>query len=292
MLHDRTNATTAIKEGALRFAVTQCACVVGDSAANRATLADACREAARRGCSLLLAPELCSTGYDFAAARAGAEDRQGPWCAGVRALADEHRVTVVHGMSERDGARVFNTLAVTPPDGNAGTWYRKAHLFRSRSVDERDVFSAGDEAVVAPMGGAVCGLALCFDLRFPEFFHTLAGKGAAVLLIAAAWPRARIEHWRVLLRARAVDSQCFVVASNRVGSDNGLPFGGYSAIIDPWGTVLAEADGEQPVVLDADIDLSRVAATRERLPICTSRRAELYDATETPAKSRSRKEDQ
>jgi len=121
-------------------------------------------------------------------------------------------------------------------------------------------------------------LAVCYDLRFPELWRSYADGGAILVLIPAAWPSRRIEHWRLLLRARAVENQFFVAGCNRAGggADAGQdPFGGYSALSDPWGHVLAEG-GPEPELLFAGLDLDEVARARRLVPFLEDRRPEVY----------------
>jgi omega-amidase len=121
-------------------------------------------------------------------------------------------------------------------------------------------------------GGA---LAICYDLRFPELFRSYATRGAGVILLPSEWPHPRLEHWRTLVQARAIENQCFLVACNRVGADRNSQFCGHSLIVDPWGTTLVEG-GEDGELLLATLDLTAVAAVRERMTVLRDRRPELY----------------
>ena len=115
------------------------------------------------------------------------------------------------------------------------------------------------------------GLATCYDLRFPEQFRLLLDAGAEVVLLVAAWPAKRVAHWRLLAQARAVENQSYVVACNTAGTHAGVPMGGHSIVVDPWGAVLAEA-GEDEEVLVVDLDLDLVRATRTQFPVLADRR--------------------
>jgi predicted amidohydrolase len=130
---------------------------------------------------------------------------------------------------------------------------------------------AGDDLVTVPSPWGTLGLATCYDLRFPELFRGLLDKGMEHLVMCSAWPEKRIEHWRILLRARAVESQVFVFATNCVGTNGGVVLGGRSAVIDPWGNVVAEA-GTGEEVLRVDVDPALVSQTRETLPVLKDRR--------------------
>ncbi len=142
-------------------------------------------------------------------------------------------------------------------------------------MEEDRYLEAGRAPVLAQTPWGVCGLAVCYDLRFPELFRVYAAAGAPLMLLVAEWPRRRIEHWRALLRARAIENQCFVAAVNRTGESRGEAFGGHSLALDPWGETLVEGGGA-PALLTVDIPLEKAAAARERLPALRDRRPQAY----------------
>ncbi|RME35455.1 MAG: carbon-nitrogen family hydrolase, partial [Deltaproteobacteria bacterium] len=167
---------------------------------------------------------------------------------------------------------VFNTSYVVDNGEVAGS-YRKLHLF---SVMREDRFlAAGNEAVIVDTSVGRLGLAICYDLRFPELFRKLALGGAEIICLPAEWPKPRQEHWRTLLRARAIENQMFVAACNCCGIQGKLDFFGMSLLIDPWGDVLAEG-GETDTVIRADFDLAKMHAFREQIPCFNDRRPEIY----------------
>ena len=196
---------------------------------------------------------------------------------------------------ERTGAadgRLANTSCLVGPDGTTLAVYRKIHLFdvalRGVEFRESDTIAPGDEAVVVPLalpeGGddtvrPVLGLTLCYDLRFPELYRVLALGGATVVAVPAAFTATTgPAHWEILLRARAVEDQVFVIGAGQVGD---LPAGmprchGHSMIVDPWGTVLAERDDPSPGVALADLDLRFPGEVRARLPVLANRRPGAY----------------
>lgn len=173
-----------------------------------------------------------------------------------------------------DGRHLWNTSVVLGPDGERVASYRKVHRFGFGQGEPR-LMEAGADLVVAdlpaPADALTIGLSTCYDLRFPELYRGLVDLGAQLFLVPAAWPAARVEAWRLLLRARAIEDQCFVVACNTAGTHAGLQMGGRSAVIDPWGTVLAEA-GTEEEVLSVDIDPGLVASARRDFPVLTDRR--------------------
>ncbi|SOC56837.1 carbon-nitrogen family hydrolase [Ornithinimicrobium cerasi] len=173
-----------------------------------------------------------------------------------------------------DGRHLWNTSVVLGPDGKVVATYRKVHRFGFGGGEPR-LMEAGTELVVvdlpAPADALPAGLSTCYDLRFPELYRGLVELGAQLFLVPAAWPAPRVEAWRLLLRARAIEDQCFVVACNTAGTHAGLRMGGRSAVIDPWGRVLAEAGTEQEV-LSVEIDPGLVATARTDFPVLADRR--------------------
>jgi predicted amidohydrolase len=246
------------------------------------------RAAAADGARLVVLPEKWSALGAGEALQAGAQPLDGPALTWARALARELGIDLVAGsISERiDGEqRLRNTSAHVGPDGEIRATYRKVHMF-DVVVDgtvyrESDHEQAGDELVVSETAGGVqLGLSICYDVRFPELYRILAVRGARVFTVPAAFtvPTTR-DHWEVLLRARAIEDQAFVVAANQIGEhDCGPPAlrsGGRSMIVDPWGIVLARAaDLEGHIV--ADLDLDAQARIRRELPSLANRRPAAY----------------
>ncbi|GAA1952100.1 carbon-nitrogen family hydrolase [Catenulispora subtropica] len=170
--------------------------------------------------------------------------------------------------SAPDGT-LYNTSVFRGP-GAVAAQYRKIHRF-GFSEGEATLMGPGEDLVTVTSPWGTLGLATCYDLRFPELFRGLLDKGMEHLVMCSAWPEKRIEHWRVLLRARAIENQVFVFATNCVGTNGGVPLGGRSAVIDPWGNVVAEGGGEEEV-LRVDVDPALVAQTRDTLPVLKDRR--------------------
>jgi len=221
---------------------------------------------------VVVLPELWISGaFDVDAAARLAEPIDGPLVERFRALA-ETTATWVHlgAYPERVDERTYNTSVVVAPDGSIAATYRKRHLFGFDGGETR-LMTAGEDLVVLPTPIGRTGLATCYDLRFPEHFRALVDRDATAVLVASGWPERRIEHWRVLLRARAIEDQCWVVACNGVGTHAGVTLGGRSAVIDPLGEVVAEAGADEEVlVAELDPDLSE--RWRSEFPALDDRR--------------------
>ncbi len=244
------------------------------------------REAAARGAELVVLPEKWPVLGTPEQTAAGAEPLDGPSLAWARADARASwGSTSSPARSPRrspapTGAR---TRACTSgPDGEDRAIYRKIHMFDvevgGRAYRESEHEAPGDEpALSATADGTGLGLTICYDLRFPELYRLLATDGAKLLTVSAAFTETTTrEHWEVLLRARAIEDQCFVIAANQIGEHApGIRSGGRSMIVDPWGVVLATAPDAETVVV-ADLDLARLDAIRAKLPSLANRRPEAY----------------
>jgi predicted amidohydrolase len=255
-----------------------------DATRNRAGAERLVREAAAGGATLVVLPEKWNRIADPAAMAAGAEPLDGPSISWARELARELGIDLVAGsIVERadDGGKPFNTSVHVGPDGELRAVYRKLHLF-DVEVDgtvyrESDEERPGDEIVLSELAdGTPLGLSVCYDLRFPELYRTLAIRGARVLAVPSAFTVTTTrDHWEVLLRARAIEDQAFVVAPNQWGEHYpGHRSGGRSMIVDPWGLVLAQAPDREAVAV-AELDLELQDDVRARLPSLASRRVEV-----------------
>jgi len=169
--------------------------------------------------------------------------------------------------------RFANRSVLFQPDGSIASSYDKIHLFDAtlpglRDYRESATYAGGDSAVVSDAPGFRLGFTICYDVRFPALHRALAEAGAEVLAVPAAFTKPTGEaHWHVLLRARAIETGCFVLAAAQAGThENGRQTYGHSMIIDPWGRILAELDGATPGVAVADIDLAAVAEARGKVP--------------------------
>jgi predicted amidohydrolase len=252
---------------------------------NVATADRLVRRAVAHGCELVVLPEKWNLLGTTEQMMAGAEPLDGPSISWARSIARELEVELVAGsITERvpGRAKASNTSVHIGPDGELHAAYRKIHMFDVEvdgvSYRESDGEEPGDEIVVSQLaGGAGLGMTICYDLRFPELYRILAVRGAEVVAVPSAFTLATTrDHWQVLVRARAIENQCFVVAANQIGAHPpGHRSGGRSLIVDPWGVVLATArDGETAIV--AELDFESLHEIRGRLPSLANRRPEAY----------------
>jgi deaminated glutathione amidase len=265
-----------------------------EKAANMAVADRLTRAAAADGARLIVLPEKWAVLGRDEDLRAGAETRDGPAISWARGLARELRIDLVAGSiverlpgdrSPSDGL-LANTSVHIDPAGELRAAYSKLHMFdvevEGRTYRESSVTAPGAEIVLSTTADGVrLGMAICYDLRFPELFRALAVRGAHVVVLPSAFtlPTTR-DHWEVLVRARAIENQVFVVAANQVGPHpGGHRSGGSSMIVDPWGVVLARAE-EGEGWIAADLDLSRQGEIRAQLPVLAQRRPDVYGSLE------------
>jgi deaminated glutathione amidase len=260
-------------------------CSTPDFTANRAGADDLVRRAAAGGAELVVLPEKWACLGDGGDIRAGAQPLDGPAATWARAIAAELGIDLVAGSFTElraDGTRANTSLHVGP-DGEVRGAYRKVHMFDvtvdgvtyAESANERP----GDELVVtAAADGIGLGLSVCYDLRFPELYRILALRGARVLVVPSAFTWATtLQHWEVLLRARAIEDQCFVVAANQHGEHvRGMRSGGHSMVVDPWGVVLARAGADGDAVVTCEVDFAHQDRVRDTLPSLAHRRPTAY----------------
>ncbi len=257
----------------------------GDKARNLDAAERLVRAAAADGAELVALPEKWNLLASGEGLLAGAEPLDGPSLTGARGWARELGVHLLAGsIAERDegaGEKASNTSVLIGPDGEDLAVYRKIHMFDvdagGVSYRESEHELAGSEVVTGPVGELIAGLSVCYDLRFPELFRILALRGARLLTVPSAFTTATgRDHWEVLLRARAIENQAFVIAANQVGeAPPHFASFGHSAIVDPWGKVLAMAPDEECFIA-ADLDLAAQDRVREELPSLANRRPRTY----------------
>ncbi len=254
--------------------------------ADAARLAD---RAAAAGARLVALPEYLQYRGSDDGYRASARSIPGTFTDALAAVARARNAWILAGSLAESSStdRPYNTSVLIDPSGAITATYRKIHLF-DVAIDngpadrESDRVTAGDRAVIADVDGIRLGLSICYDLRFPELYRTLATAGAEILAVPANFlERTGRDHWEVLLRARAIENGAYVIAPAQVGGPAGVPAHGRSMIIDPWGTVIAQAPDEVAIV-QAELDLDRVASIRRQIPVLANRRPAAVTRFERP----------
>jgi deaminated glutathione amidase len=273
--------------------------------ANIAAADEHVRAAAADGATLVVLPEKWTVMGGPEDLRAGAQTLEGSAIAWARETAAELKLDLVAGsISERrtsdpiedpqggssSSRRLGNASVHVGPDGEIKAVYRKLHMFdveiEGKRYCESDTDEPGEEVVSSVLAdGSQLGMAICYDLRFPELFRVLALRGARVVSLPAAFtlPTTR-DNWEPLVRARAIEDQVFMVAANQVGKHpGGHHSGGRSMIVDPWGTVLAQAEGETTGHILATLDYAHQDDIRKRIPLLKHRRPKLYHRSSAQA---------
>lgn len=236
------------------------------------------RQAAEAGADMVVLPELWTTGFHWP--RNCRLVREHPlWEAPLTAMAQELGIWIVGSTLAGDGALgAKNCAMLVSPEMGVVARYAKMHLFSLTGEDR--YLKAGDEVVCPETPWGAIGMTICYDLRFPELWRMLALAGARLIVCPAGFPEPRQEHWRTLLRARAIENQCFVAGVNQTGAERiaggeALHYFGGSMLIDPWGQVLLEADSSESLLL-CNIDLGESDKVRQKMAVFSDRRPELY----------------
>ena len=268
----------------MRLALAQIAVQAGDVEGNVDRAVAAIERAAADGADCVALPEIFDVGYfAFDSYARAAEPLGGPTHERVRQAAVANGVAVLVGTVVEDleasaaaGESVpapeglANTAVLYGADGECRLVYRKHHLFGYDSA-EADLLVPGESIPTADLGGHTVGVTTCYDLRFPELYRRLLEAGATLVLVPSAWPYPRVEHWKLLPRARALENLLYVGAVNGSATFDDAELVGRSAVYDPWGTPLAATD-DAPGLVTADCDPERVAAVREEFPALEDRR--------------------
>lgn len=257
-----------------------------DVAANETSALSLLEEAAASGADLAALPEVWPFQGSASRVRSAAEPVPGPRTERLAAVARRHRMWIHGGsvLETADADRVFNTSVLLDRSGDLVATYRKIHLFDADppgAVPSREssLYAAGDEIVTAETEFGRVGLSICYDLRFPELYRALVARGAEILFVPSAFrSETGVDHWDVLLRARAIEDQAFVIAAAQWGTWG--PPGrerhnhGNSLVVDPWGRVVARAPDGVGVTL-VELDLGEIRRVRQALPALRHRRLSL-----------------
>lgn len=261
----------------MRIAAAQIACTLGDRPANFRKIEHFSSRAKEAGADLVVFPEMADTGYAMPTIRAHAV----AWTDGsvpeLRDIAKSLSIAIICGVSEKEGDIIYNSQIVLDRDGRVLASYRKTHLFTAPPNPEHLCFSPGNSLADFALGDLRFGLTICYDLRFPEMYRKLAvERNANVFINSAAWPFPRVEHFRALTVARAIENQSYFIAANRVGTDDGVLCCGTSAIVDPYGVILASASQDREELIHAELSADLLASVRGRMNVFSDRRRDLY----------------
>ena len=219
-------------------------------------------------CDIAILPELWMDGaFNIERAKNNAQSITGDFVTAISSTAKQAGIWLHAGsFAEKDANEIFNTSILIRPDGLVVAAYRKIHLFGFEESEALE-FTPGAKVVVAsgsPLGNV--GLSTCYDVRFPELYRASVNQNAQTFLVTSGWPESRISHWRILLQARAIENQTWVVACNEVGVNGDARLGGHSMVISPLGEVVLET-GHEPGIFYADIDMALVDKTRNNFPV-------------------------
>ena len=214
------------------------------------------------GIELFIFPEMTLTGFTMKS-KEMSETIQGDSYRFFSSIAREKSTNIFAGIIERRDKRNYNTLIHIKPDGNLLKLYRKIHPFSYSG--ENTHYNAGVKPAMTKIKNWKIGLTICYDLRFPELYRKYGNKRTHLIVNIANWPDTRIEHWRTLLKARAIENQCYFAGVNRVGKDLKLNYVGYSSVFDPMGKEIMAVGNEEKVIV-VDIDKNYVNEVREEFP--------------------------
>ena len=220
---------------------------------------------------LIVLPEIWPCGYfSFDRYRAESEPIDGPTVTAFVKKAVERKCHILMGsFVENDRDNIYNTALLLDPEGNSIARYRKIHLFGYQSA-EREILTPGRDVVVAATPWGPSGFSTCYDLRFPELFRQMVGRGAKFFLIPSAWPMVRLDAWRLFNRARAHENLAYLISCNCAGTNAGTQYAGHSMMVDPLGQVVAEG-GEKEEIVTAEIDPALVDSARKEFSFLDNR---------------------
>lgn len=261
----------------MKIGVVQFAAKVGQAAENAQRVQQYIEKASSQGCRLVLFPEMSDTGYEMdTIVRTASSWEDSQFLTTLQDAAKKHSIYVVSGLSERVKDDVFNAVAAVDPSGKVIGHYRKIHLFTGAPVHEERYLKPGSNPTTFKVDDVLCGVMVCYDLRFPELSRLYAVNNVDLLLIASAFPFPRLNHWKTLVTARAIENQFFVAASNRVGQDGLVTFCGSSQILDPFGTTLSSCSEVGEGLIISEVSSERISEIRSAFNSLRDRRPELY----------------
>jgi omega-amidase len=261
----------------MKIAAAQISCSLGDLDANLRKIDNFSTRAKKAGAELVAFPEMTDTGYSMPVIQKCATNWKDGAVPQIQKIASNHSIAIVCGVSEREGNAIYNSQVVVDSAGTIAAKYRKIHLFGVPPNDETECFSPGKDLGDFEYNDLHFGLSICYDLRFPEIYRKLVlDRSVNAFVISSAWPFPRVHHFRHLALARAIENQSYVIAVNRVGVDDGVTCCGSSAIIDPYGILIAAASPDREELLHSELSADVVSSVRSRINILGDRRPDLY----------------
>ncbi|MDE4908894.1 carbon-nitrogen hydrolase family protein [Methanogenium marinum] len=264
-----------MNEGTVRICCVQVESAPDVPEINLARAVDFALEAKKQGASLISFPEQYPTGWD-PQGTGYTDDGAGAICRGWSAVAEEAGIHVMGSYRKETESMPQNVAAVFAPDGALIAEYAKIHLFSPGGEDKS--FLSGERLSIFTLGGIRFGIAICYDLRFADLFGAYARRGCDAVIVPAAWPCARLKHWNLFLHARALENQMYVVGINPAkGVSDGAYCGG-TAVVDPWGETVVQAETSGTVLVFADIVIATVREARAAFPVRSDRRDDLYSS--------------
>lgn len=258
----------------MRIACVQLNLAFGNPKENFRKVEEKIRKAAMLNAEIVVLPEMWNSAYDLTRLEELADVNGEETKSLLTRLAKELHIHIIGGsVSTKKENHFFNTMYIVNNTGELIAEYDKAHLFKL--MDEHLYLEAGASKNIFTLSDVEMGGVICYDLRFPEWFRVHSSAGAKVIFVPAQWPATRVDHWKILLQARAIENQCFIVAVNRVGEDPNNSFNGNSMVIAPWGEVLWVGADEETIGL-VDINIEEVEEVRKRIPVFKDRRVDIY----------------
>lgn len=258
----------------VRVGLIQSDIAFGNPDANYAAFGEKMKEAVKQKAEFIILPEMWTTAYDLKRIQEIGDPEGKRTKEFLQTFAREHDVTIVGGsIAQIKDGKVYNTAYAVNNKGEVVAEYSKIHLFRVMHEDK--YLTGGNQFASFPYKNTKVGMTICYDIRFPELARRYALDGAGILVNSAEWPHPRLHHWRTLMQARAIENQMFVIACNRVGISGKTEFFGHSMVVDPWGEIIAEG-GEDEEILIAEIDLNLIEEVRNKIPVFSDRREDMY----------------
>ena len=259
----------------MRVSCIQLDVLLADPAANYREAERLIREAAKENPDVILLPELWDVGFFPKENLKETADREHTRVtAFASSMAKELGINIVAGsVADLRGDQVYNTACVFDRSGNCVVVYDKTHLFSPMGED--NYFAKGDHVCRFELDGHMCGIIICYDVRFPELIRTISVPGIEMLFMVSQWPDVRVPHLEILTAARAIENQMYLACCNACGVAGQTRYGGHSRIIDPWGNVLASAGAEQQTIF-ADCNFEVTKLIRNSMHVFAVRRPDIY----------------